>query len=1125
MAFTQLQVISAYSLLESPTRLTDLIQAAGERGYTALALTDHNVLYGSVDFYRAAQTAGIKPLQGLLLDMAPLPPAAGPVNTDDGVPVPAGRLLLLALDQTGYHNLMLLSSAAMTAPARQCSWAAFQAHHAGLAVIVPPFNSLVAFWAHRQNAATAAAVLTQLQTAAADSAVYLGISRHLSTSEQQFLQALADQQQLPLAAVDDVRYLAPTDAFSAQVLQAVDRGATMDHPETLAATRGQFYLPRAKDAEEAYIQAGLQSAVENTAKLAAQANVTMTFKRAELPHFPTPNGETALAFLTTLAETGLQKRFAGQSVPTAYTQRLHYELGVIDQMGFPDYFLIVWDVMNYMHQTNVMTGPGRGSAAGSLVSYALAITEVDPIRYHLLFERFLNPERQQMPDIDLDIPDNRREELIQYVHEKYGDNHMAQIITFGTLAAKASLRDVGRVFGLSMPELGAWTKTIPPVLHVSLTQAAKDSLPLQNRIKDSPLNRLLFDTALHLEGLPRNTSTHAAGIVLSDHNLTDVVAVQEGSNGVKLIQQPMGNAEALGLLKMDFLGLRNLSILAAAVHSVEKETGREFDPRRIPLDDEETLALFRAGDTNGVFQFESSGIKNVLRQLAPTSFEDIVATNALYRPGPMDNIPTFIARKHGQAPIEYPAPALKDILAPTYGVLVYQEQVMQVANVMGGFSLAKADSLRRAMSKKKKGVLDSLRTDFLQGAQHQGYSEADAQKVYDYIESFANYGFNRSHAVAYSMVAFWLAYLKVHYPAPFFCALLNSVRGNDTKIKTYVQEARQHGVRLAYPDVNASWAYFSVAQGTIRFGLTLIKGIRTDFTQAILDERKANGAFHSVDDFLRRVPAKFLKDDALTALTLSGAFDRLENNRRQLVANLHSRVQSAEFAGDNTSLFSLLTPKETQITDYDTGERADLAAQYLGAYITGHPTDRYVLLKGRYPIISVSNMSANAPVTLLLYVRHVKTIRTKKGDEMAFLTAEDASGGVDVTIFPNLYRQISQQLTNDTVYLVQGKTQERNGELQVIANQLQAASPLLAEAVPLTLYVQVPAALDNPAIHREIAEILRVGQGKTPVVVYRPKSGEKRLLTTPVDFSGAPQQLAALKDLLGAKNVVLRAAH
>ncbi|WP_040534185.1 DNA polymerase III subunit alpha [Schleiferilactobacillus shenzhenensis] len=1123
MAFTQLQVFSAYSLLESPTKLDDLITTAVSGGYDAITLSDHNVLYGSVDFYRQAEAAGIKAIQGLLLDMAPFTDPAVPTNDDKGTAVPAGRLLLIALDQAGYHNLMLLSSAAMTSESRQCSWAALTAHHDGLAVIVPPFNSLVAYWAHRQNAAAAQAVIAQLRAATQGAMVSLGISRHQSDPEQAFLKKLAAAVQLPLAAVDDVRYLTPNDAFSAQVLQAVDRGDTIDHPEVLAATRGQFYLPRQADALAAYTAAGLADAVARTAAIADQANVTMTFKRAELPHFPTPNGESALTYLTTLAQQGLQKRFAGQPVPPAYTQRLQYELGVIDQMGFPDYFLIVWDVMNDMHQTNVMTGPGRGSAAGSLVSYALAITEVDPIKYHLLFERFLNPERQQMPDIDLDIPDNRREELIQYVHEKYGDNHMAQIITFGTLAAKAALRDVGRVFGLSMAELNGWTKTIPNVIHVSLDQALHDSLPLQNRIKDSAANRLLFETAHRLEGLPRNTSTHAAGIVLSDHDLTDVVAVQEGSNGVKLIQQPMGNAEALGLLKMDFLGLRNLSILAATVHSVERETNQPFDPRHIPLDDEDTLALFRAGDTNGVFQFESSGIKNVLRQLAPTSFEDIVATNALYRPGPMDNIPTFIARKHGQAPIEYPAAALQPILAPTYGVLVYQEQVMQVANVMGGFSLAKADSLRRAMSKKKKGVLDSLRNDFLTGAQKQGYPLADAQKVYAYIESFANYGFNRSHAVAYSMIAFWLAYLKVHYPAPFFTALLNSVRGNDTKIKTYVQEARQHGVRLAYPDINASWAYFSVQKGTIRFGLTLIKGIRTDFAQAIIDERQNNGAYHSVDEFLRRLPAKFLKDDALTALALSGAFDSLESNRRQLVANLHSRVQSAEFAGDNTSLFSLLAPKEEAVADYDPGERADLAAQYLGAYITGHPTDRYVLLKGRYPIINVSDLTADAQATLLLYVRHVKTIRTKKGDEMAFLAAEDGSGGVDVTVFPNLYRRVSQSLANDTVYLVQGKTQERNGELQVIANTLDAAAPLLAQTVPYTLYLQVPPALDQPAVHQQIAQLLTLGRGATPVVVYRPKSGEKRLLQTPLDFSGNTPVLTQLKSLLGAKNVVLRA--
>ncbi|MCI2171232.1 DNA polymerase III subunit alpha [Schleiferilactobacillus perolens] len=1123
MAFAQLQVLSAYSLLTSPTRVADLIQAAADRGYDAIALTDVNVMYGTVDFYRLANSAGIKPILGLIVNMAPADEPS--LVAGEAAQAPSGRLLLLAMDQTGYHNLIMLSSAVMTSTPQQCSWADLAAYHQGLAIIVPPFGSQVAYFGHSQNTAGAHAILARVQAAAGDTPVYLGVSRHQSSMEQSFLRQLSITTQLPLTAVDDVRYLDSDDAFSARVLQAVDRGEVLEHPETLATGHGRFSLAPRSEVEQAYQSAHLEGALAQSTDLAAQADVTLTFKRAELPHFPTPNGKSALAYLTELAQHGLRARFGKENIPKEYQDRLQYELSVIDQMGFPDYFLIVWDVMKHMHETNVMTGPGRGSAAGSLVSYALAITEVDPIQYHLLFERFLNPERQQMPDIDLDIPDNRREELIQYVHERYGDTHMAQIVTFGTLAAKAALRDVGRTFGLSMPELNAWTKTIPPVLHVSLTQAAKESLPLQNRINDNDRNRLLFNTAQRLEGLPRNTSTHAAGIVLSDHALTDVVAVQAGSNGVKLIQQPMGNAEALGLLKMDFLGLRNLSILAATINSVARETGQAFDPRKIPLTDEATLALFRAGDTNGVFQFESSGIKNVLRQLAPTSFEDIVATNALYRPGPMDNIPTFIARKHGQQPIEYPAKALTSILAPTYGVLVYQEQVMQVANVMGGFSLAKADSLRRAMSKKKKGVLDSLRADFLQGAQTQGYSIEDAQKVYDYIESFANYGFNRSHAVAYSMIAFWLAFLKVHYPAPFFAALLNSVRGNDAKIKTYVQEARQHGVKMVGPDINASGAYFSVYQNTIHFGLTLIKGIRTDFAHSILTERHDHGPFQSVDDFLRRQNPKFLKEDALTALILTGAFDRFDKNRRQLAANIAGRVKSAEFAGENTSLFSVLQPKEEEIPDYEPAKRADLAAEYLGAYISGHPTDRYVLLKGRFPIKNVSDMTSNMAVTLLLYVRKVKVIRTKKGDEMAFLTVEDASGSADVTVFPNLYRQVGQHLESDAVYLIQGKTQERNGEIQVVADTIKNAQTILAENIPATLYLQIPAQKDTPAVNQEIMHLLGQQQGQIPIVLYRPKTGEKRLFAAPHGFSGAKAQQQALIDLLGSTNVVLRASH
>lgn len=678
MSFTQLQVKSSFSLLQSPITINALIDTAKARGYQALALTDVNVLYASVEFYRQAKAAGIKPLMGLTVQIAD------------------AEIVAIAENDAGYHQLLKISSQIKLAenPVKLADLPEFT----GLAVIVPGAYLLTPgfgdLWASGDD-------FVQAIQAKHPAFVNLGLRAQELQSE---LPAFAQARKLPIVALGDVNYIEPNDAFNQKVLQAIGAGTPLNLRDPTLMDPGTQWLMSPEAAAQPFIEAGLASAVQQTEIIAQQADVTIQFKQPQLPHFDTPEGLDAPTYLKQLALQGLQARFGKQPLPDDYTKRLNYELGVITEMGFADYFLVVWDVMNHAHQVNIMTGPGRGSAAGALVAWALAITEVDPIKYHLLFERFLNPARAQMPDIDLDIPDNRRQELIEYVHQRYGDDHMAQIITFGTFGAKQALRDVARVFGLSQFESNKWSAAIPSVFHIDLQTAYKQSQPLRNLVSDSEQNQQLFATALALEGLPRHDSTHAAGIVLAQEPLTDTVALQTGGDGIAQTQVPMGDVEALGLLKMDFLGLRNLSILATASFWVEKLTDQPFDPKTIPLDDAQTLQLFARGDTNGVFQFESSGIRRVLRNLKPTSFEDVVATNALYRPGPMENIDHFIARKQGREPITYAAPALEPILKPTYGILVYQEQVMQVASAMGGFSLGEADLLRRAMSKKTSRV-------------------------------------------------------------------------------------------------------------------------------------------------------------------------------------------------------------------------------------------------------------------------------------------------------------------------------------------------------------------------------------------------------------------------------------
>lgn len=622
----------------------------------------------------------------------------------------------------------------------------------------------------------------------------------------------------------------------------------------LAKQAGSHYLDSAQSILERYHQFDLDEAINNTWKIAQKCNAEVVFQKPVLPKYHQDQFSTSEEYLHYLAQTGLQARFGQKDIPAEYQKRLNYELRVINQMGFDDYFLIVWDVINYCHRTKITTGPGRGSACGSLVSYALRITEVDPIQYHLLFERFLNPARHEMPDIDLDIPDVQRNMVIKYMYQKYGMDHAAQILTFGTMAAKQVLRDVGRAFGLTMPEVDKWTHAVPHSKNkIDLKQVYQESRDLRLLVDATPENKLLFKTAVELEGLPRHYSIHAAGLVISDDSIAGISGLQAGPLGIPVTQQTKKYVESLGLLKIDFLGLRNLTVLGNVLALIQRQ-GVKLDPNTIPLNDPQTLKLFQQGKTDAIFQFESNGIRDVLRKLHPDNFEDLVAVNALYRPGPMQNIDLFIARKNGKAAVQYPDPSLKQILQPTYGILVYQEQVMQTAQRLAGFSLGEADILRRAMSKKKQDVIEQERDKFIAGTVKNGHSKEVGERVYHYIEQFANYGFNRSHAVAYTKIAFWLAYLKVHYPAAFYTAMLNSA--TSAKAQGYIMQAQEVGVRILPPDINHSQLNYTLRDGKILVGLKAIKGLRIDFAKEIAANTKT---YKSFNDFLRKLMLSFCK--------------------------------------------------------------------------------------------------------------------------------------------------------------------------------------------------------------------------------------------------------------------------
>ncbi len=1091
--FTHLQVQSSFSLLQSPLTIQSIVTTAKQRGFSAIALTDTNVMYGVVDFYRQATAAGIKPLLGMRLAL------------------PDATAVLIAETTAGYHQLLRLSSAiklAETPPAL-----AALPQFTGLAVLLPSSTLLQADFAavHGDLAQYAAGF-----AAKAPATLAVGLEPVAIGSA---LPAVAAAQNLPLIAMDRVSYQDPTDAFTQKALQAIGAGTQLNLRDPALMDAGTDWLTPPDTAAAPYQAAGLDAALANQAALVARAAATIAFRQPQLPHYPVPTAQSAPAYLADLATVGLTARFAGQPVPAAYTERLTYELGVIDKMGFADYFLVVWDVMNHAHEVGIMTGPGRGSAAGALVSYALAITEVDPLQYDLLFERFLNPARANMPDIDLDIPDNRRGELIQYVHDRYGAEHMAQIITFGTFGAKQALRDCARVFGLSQFESNKWSAAIPNQFHIDLKTAYDQSQALQNLVKDADDHRALFSTALAIEGLPRHDSTHAAGIVLAQEPLTDTVALQDGGDGIAQTQVPMGDVEALGLLKMDFLGLRNLSILASAAASITRQTGKPFDPKQIPLDDAATLALFARGDTNGVFQFESNGIRSVLRRMKPTRFEDVVAVNALYRPGPMEQIDTFIARKNGQAPITYPVPALEPILNSTYGVLVYQEQVMQVASVMGGLSLGEADLLRRAMSKKKQAVIERERVRFIQGAKQKGYDEATATTVYAYIEQFAHYGFNRSHSVAYSKIAFWLAYIKEHYPTAFYAALMNASLSNTAKLRQYVVELKARHVPLLGPDINRSGRVFRIEGQGLRFGLLSISGVRRDFVDAILAAR-ANGPFKSLQELMQRLDPKWLKPEPFTPLVYAGVFDRFDANRAQTLANLGELIDSVKLSGNDVGLFALLAPKPVAVPEFAPTERLDQEAAVLGVYLSGHPVDRYVNQLAPFrPLTTATAVTAGRTVTVVLVVRRIKRIRTKKGQEMAFIDGQDATGTLSVTVFPKLYPTIADLATN-AVIVVSGRAESRDG-IQLIANQVTTAEAAVAALPAQKLFIRLPAEMPD-TVKTTLLKALAAHHGATPVITVAPATRESVLLAKAYWVDLDPALLAAVRGLVGEENAVVQ---
>lgn len=1116
MSFVHLHVYSSFSLLSATAKIENLVKNAKEKGFSAIALTDQNVMYGTFAFYKECLKHGIKPIIGLTVDVKSV------LEEDQSYP-----LVLLAKNQAGYQNLLKISSVVGTKSKEGIPIKWLKAYSRGLFAITPGLKGEVEGNLLNGNMEQALSVARLYKGIFENSSFFLALQNHGINSERQLIEQLEQISKdigVGLVATNEVFYLEREDSFALECLLAIKQGKKLQDEDRQRLKSDEYYLKTAGEMTELFLST--PEALENTLKISQQCNVMIAMDKKNLPKYPVKNGISADNLLEELCWQGFKERY--QHERENYKERLLYELQVIKGMEFSDYFLIVWDFMRFARENGILTGPGRGSAAGSMVAYVLHITDVDPMEYGLLFERFLNPERISMPDIDLDFPDHRRDMVIDYVVKKYGNQHVAQIITFGTLAAKAVLRDVGRVFGLNPKELDYLSKLIPTQLGITLHSALKESEGLRKFVHESSLNKKLFETACKLEGLPRHTSTHAAGVVISEEPLVHSVPIQEGHDHVYLTQFSMEHLEDAGLLKMDFLGLRNLTIIENILQSIYKNTGKKVDIKRIPLEDERTFKLLSSGETTGVFQLESEGMRDVLRRLKTSRFEDIVAVNALYRPGPMENIPTFIKRKHGKEAVTYPHRDLEDILENTYGVIVYQEQIMQIASKMAGFTLGEADLLRRAVSKKQKAVLDRERGHFVTGAVKKGYDQQTANITYDLIVKFANYGFNRSHAVAYSMIAYQLAYLKAHFPLYFMSSLLSSVIGNESKVAEYLRELKEMGIDVLPPSINRSGYSFSVENNKIRYSLAAIKGVGVAALREIFAARRSR-KFSDLFDFCLRVPIKHVNRKALEGLVHSGSFDEFGVDRAVLLASIDVAVDHAQLVRpdgiETGDLLVELKPKYVDVEPISQEDKLRFEKESLGLYLSDHPVSSYEVYfrkLGAKPLSGLKGTSRFEKIVVM--IAEVKKIRTKRGEAMAFITLSDQTGEMEGVIFPKTYKKIMLILQKGNMVVLHGKIDFRNGKRQFIVEDgkdIKGAINWLTDEGS-TLYLRIEGKMEELQSLQRLKEILRESNGKTDVVLFYESS--KRSIRLGKTYCITPSEafLGKLKEFLGERNVVLK---
>lgn len=1075
--FVHLHVHSEYSLLDGASRINELVHEAKNKGMKALAITDHGVMYGTIPFYKACRANNIQPIIGVEVYVTNQPLDKKFKKGEYEM----NHLLLLAETYEGYQNLMKLTSKAHLEgfyykPRVTKQW--LEAHHRGLICLSACLAGEVQQALLHNETEKAKQIVDEHQRIFGKQNYFLELQDH-GMPEQKKVNArliqLSKEMDAPLVVTNDVHYTYAKDAVAHDCLLCIGTAKKVDDSERLKFPSNQFYLKSPEEMRTLFPH--VEEAYLNTVRIAERCQVDIPLGQEILPEYPVPDGHSAISYLREQCEKGLEQRY--EQVTEDIKKRLNYELGVIEQMGYADYFLIVWDFMAYAHEQGIMTGPGRGSAAGSLVAYVLKITNIDPVKYNLLFERFLNPERVTMPDIDIDFSDQRRDEVIDYVCRKYGKDRVAQIITFGTLGAKACVRDVGRAFGVPITVVDQIAKCIPSGPNVTLKKALEASEQLQQMAQTDENVKRILQTAMQLEGLARHTSTHAAGVVISKEALTNYVPLQTGHDEVALTQYPMEDLEALGLLKMDFLGLRNLSLMEEILRIVNQNRAKShpLHLEDIPYNDEKTYKLLSAGDTAGVFQLESEGMKQVLKRLKPNTFEDIIAVLALYRPGPMQNIPLFIQAKHGQTKVDYPHEDLKPILQDTYGIIVYQEQIMQIASIMAGFSLGEADLLRRAVSKKKRDVLEEERAHFVKGCLAQGYDESIANHVYDLIVRFADYGFNRSHSAAYAVIAYQLAYLKAHYPVAFLASLLSMNMGDQAKIADYMNQAARRNIEVLRPSVLYSGPYFSVENGKIRFGLTVIKNVGIQAIKEIINERQ-KGPFKNLLDFCQRVNLRVCNRRVIESLILAGAMDDFDMHRAQALANLDDILEMAEQAqglkaSDQLFFFADELPDDYEWTDvqrYTSVEQLKYEKEVLGFYLSGHPLDPFRESAHSYKcteIPHIEGMKHSIKLRTFGYINKVKRIKTKKGEAMAFVQLEDNGVEVDTVVFPNVFKQQPTLYEVGNMVFVEAKLEIRDDKKQLIIEKAIDLRSIPKKEAHIEETTQSPTLKRNEAVHNE----------------------------------------------------------